>query len=220
LNQIFMGKGGCMILPLFLLAGIATFIFIERFFFLHKSHMGAVRFLEGIKNLLFKGRLVEAITVCKEIPGPIAAIVRAGLLKAESSEAVIQGALQSAALVEIPLLERRIATLGAISKIAPLVGFVGTLIALFETFYTIQQTGPYSTILVFIPYVIQALLSSILGLIVTIFTSLSYTFLVSRVKGLVQDMEWAGHTMTQFLVHELKASEALSTHVEKLDSDL
>ena len=83
-------------------------LFFERFLYLHRGHINKNKFLAGVKALVGKGRLVEALTLCEESPGPVTSIVRAALLHFEEGRDAIRHGIQAAALNEVPLLERRL----------------------------------------------------------------------------------------------------------------
>ena len=129
LKNTFILQGGVVMYPLLFVSLLGFVLFIERALFLHKGQIGTEDFLSGIKNLVRKKRLVEALTLCEDTPGPMARIVKSALLHIGDSREQILAAIQSAAVVEIPALERRIGTIAAIARIAPLLGFLGTLIA-------------------------------------------------------------------------------------------
>ena len=107
-------QGGYTLYPLFILSLIAVLIFIERALFLHKGQINSLDFLAGIKNLVQKKRLVEALTLCEETPGPLANVVKSALLQYGASDAKIRSAIESASLMEVPVLQRRIASLAEI----------------------------------------------------------------------------------------------------------
>ena len=73
-------QGGIIMWPMFLMSLAALAIFIERVLFLHRNQIRSREFLSGIENSLEKGRLIEALTVCQDTPGPAAAMVKACLL--------------------------------------------------------------------------------------------------------------------------------------------
>ena len=137
-------RGGPIMWVLLLISAVGMVIFVERALFLHRGHIRSTEFLEGIKNIVQKRRLVEALTVAEETPGPVANLVKAGLLHHEDGEEKIRFAIQEAALVEIPALERRIGSIGAIAHIAPLLGLLGTVLGMIETFYQFEQAGVYA----------------------------------------------------------------------------
>ena len=122
-----------MMYVVLLMAIVGAVLFVERTLFLHRSQIRSAAFIDGVKNILAKRRLVEALTVCEETPGPVAAVVKAALLKAGSDEVSLRYAVQEAALIELPVLERRLGLLAAIAQVAPLVGVLGTLLGMIST---------------------------------------------------------------------------------------
>lgn len=201
MNLSLLQNGGPLMWVLLILSFVALVFFLERTLFLHRGQIRTNTFLEGIKNLVRKRRIVEALTVCEETPGPAASIVKAALLVHDQGETRMRGAIQSMALVEIPLLERRIGTIAAIAKIAPLIGLLGTVIALLEGFFAMQKDGPYADASVFSGYIAQALLVTAAGLALAIMAHMACHFLYGRVRALVNDMEWVGNEIMQFLLY-------------------
>ncbi|MEO6244292.1 MAG: MotA/TolQ/ExbB proton channel family protein, partial [Opitutaceae bacterium] len=127
-------RGGPMMWVLLALALGVLVLCIERVLFLHRGQIRAKAFVDGIKNILAKRRLVEALTVCEETPGPVAAVVKAALLHAEASAESMRFHVQEAGIVEVPALERRLGAIAAIAQVAPLVGLLGTVIGMATTF--------------------------------------------------------------------------------------
>ena len=188
LQNTFIFQGGPVMYPL---------LFVERALFLHKGQVRSEDFLSGIKNLVGKKRLVEALTLCEDTPGPMARIVKSALLHYEESSERIRAAIQTAAIVEMPLLERRIGTLAVLARIAPLLGFLGTLIAVLQALYQLESLNSNSS--EFSRLLAEALISSVFGVAVGILATLAHHFLFGRVRALVHDFEWAGHTLYELL---------------------
>ena len=198
-------KGGPVMWLLVLLGLAALIIFIERALFLHRGQIRSTEFLDGIKNLLEKNRLMEALTLGEETPGPVAKVVKAALRHAGDDEQAIRFAVQEAALAEIPVLERRISALSAIGQIAPLFGLLGTLLGMISTFQLFNQGGSYATPEALAGGMWQALLTAAAGLVVAIPTHVGRHFLSGRVRALVQDMEWTGNELMRFLLRDYRA---------------
>ncbi len=195
-------KGGPVMWLLVVLGLVAVVIFIERTLFLHRAQIRSTEFLNGIKNLLQKDRLMEALTLCEETPGPVAKLVKAGLRHAGDDEAAMRFAVQEAALAELPVLERRISALAAVAQIAPLFGLLGTLLGMIKTFWLFNQGGNYATPVVLAGGMWEALLTAAAGLLVAIPAHLARHFLTGRVRSLVQDMEWVGNELMRYLLRE------------------
>ena len=197
-------KGGPIMWVLLLMSLIGFLIFIERVLYLHRGQIRSSEFVTGIKNIVRKQRLVEALTLCEETPGPVPNLVKASLLHFGEDEEKIRYEIQEAALVEIPVLEKRLGTLAALAKSAPLVGLLGTVLGLAQTFYDMQESGNYSDATVLSNGMWQSLLTTAFGLAIAVLTYLGFHFLHGRVRALVRDMEWTGNEMLKFILRDLR----------------
>ena len=166
--------------------------------------------MDGIKNILAKRRIVEALTLCEETPGPVAAVVKAALIHAHDDETRMRYAVQEAAVVELPALERRLGSIAAIAQVAPLVGLLGTVLGMATTFFKFMQGGQYATAHALSDGMWQALLVTAGSLIVAIPAHLAYHFLHGRVRSLVRDIEWSGNEIMRYLLIDYRRSEASS----------
>lgn len=200
-----LAKGGPVMWVLLALGVVALAVFAERTLSLHRGQIRSTAFLAGIKNILVKRRLMEAVTVCEETPGPVAAIVKAALLHHEADESKLRLAVQEAALVELPILERRLGALAAIAQVAPLLGLLGTVLGMIRAFHDFQQGGNYATPAALSGGMWEALIASAVGLAVAVPAHLAFHFLRGRVRALVHDMEWTGNEIIRFVLHDLRA---------------
>ncbi|MEM7790677.1 MAG: MotA/TolQ/ExbB proton channel family protein [Verrucomicrobiota bacterium] len=200
LENTFIVQGGPVMYPLLIVSILGFVLFIERSLFLHKGQIGRDDFLSGIKNLIAKKRLVEALTLCSDTPGPIARIVKSALLQYGKPPENIRAAIQSAALVELPSLERRIGTIAAIARIAPLLGFLGTLISALQALYQLEASNADSAR--FSELLAEALITSASGIAIAVMATLAHHFLYGRVRAIVHDFEWVGHNIYEFLTTE------------------
>ena len=198
--------------PLLFISLLGFVLFVERSLFLHKGQIGTQDFLSGIKNLVRKKRLVEALTLCEDTPGPMARIMKSALLNYGESRETIRSAIQSAAIVEIPTLERRIGTIAALARVAPLLGFLGTLIAALQALYLLESFNGDSGLLSRL--LAEALITSASGLAISVMAMLAYHFLSGRVRALVHDFEWVGHDIHEFLSMQSDAEESKREDVE------
>lgn len=193
----FILQGGPVMYPLLVVSIIGFVLFVERTLFLHKGHIETRDFLAGIKNLVDKQRLMEALTLCEDTPGPLARIVKAALLNYGASKEDIRASIQSAAIVEIPMLERRIGTIAVLGRVAPLLGFLGTLISVLQALYFLEGANADSA--EFSRLLAEALITSAAGLAIGVMAVLAHQFLYGRARALVQDFEFVGHEIYQFL---------------------
>lgn len=197
----FLEQGGPM---LWVLLGVSVFgfiVFLERVLFLHRGQIRTGNFLEGIRNLLAKERRLEALTLCEDMPGPVPGVVKAILLRVDESEQVMRRAAEEAALVEIPMLERRVGAIAAVARIAPLLGLLGTLLGILEAFYRSggEAVLAYPNFSQFLSGLAEALITTVLGIIIAVMAQVAHHFLYGRVRALVHDMEYSGHELIRFL---------------------
>ena len=203
-NLSLFAKGGPMIWVLLALGLLGVMLVVERSLYLHRVQIRSTAFLSGIKNILAKRRLVEALTVCEETPGPVAAVVKAALLHADDDAVRMHFYVQEAAVVELPALQRRLGAIAAIAQVAPLVGILGTVLGLITTFLAFQKD--YASASVLAAGMWPALLTAAGGLMLAIPAHLAYDFLSGRVRGIVQDVEWAGNEIMKYLQTEYRRS--------------
>ncbi|PTX92397.1 MotA/TolQ/ExbB proton channel family protein [Opitutus sp. ER46] len=207
--------GGPMIWVLLVLGFIALMLFIERMLFLHRGQIRTKAFLDGIKNILGKRRLIEALTVCEETPGPVAAVVKAALLHADDDAETMRFHVQEAAIVELPALERRVHAIAAIGQVAPLVGLLGTVLGFVTTFVAYQKGGNYVSATALSAGLWQSLLATAGGLMLAIPAHLGYHFLSGRVRAIVRDVEWSGNEIMKYLLTEYRGVSPGGGGVEK-----
>jgi len=204
-------KGGPMMWVVLLLAIFLLVLFVERTLYLHRGQIRSKPFIEGIENTLEKRRIVEALTLCEETPGPVAAVVKAALLHAHEDTDKLRFAVQEAAIVEVPSLERRLGSIAAIGQVTPLVGLLGTTLGLISIFNAFMHSGQYATANALATGLWQALLVTAFALFVTACAHLATHFLSGRVRAIVRDVEWAGNEIMRYLLTEYRSDASTET---------
>ncbi len=194
---------------MWVLAGLALLgltLVIERVLFLHRMQIRAKAFLDGIKNALAKRRLVEALTLCEETPGPVATVVKAALLQAGADADKMRFHVQEAGVVELPALERRLGAIAAIAQVAPLVGLLGTVLGMVATFRAFEQGGNFAMAGALSAGLWQALLATAGSLMLAIPAHLAHHFLSGRVRALVRDVEWSANEIMKYLLTDYRGA--------------
>jgi biopolymer transport protein ExbB len=199
-----LARGGPMMWVILALGVLLLVLFVERTLYLHRGQIRPAAFVEGIKNILAKRRIVEALTVCEETPGPVAVVVKTALLHAGDDEVKLRFAVQEAAVVELPALERRLGSIAAVAQVAPLVGLLGTMLGLLTTFQAFMQGGEYATARALSAGMWQALLASVGSLLVAIPAHLCHHFLSGRVRAIVRDIEWSANEIMRYLLTDYR----------------
>lgn len=195
-----------MMWVLLVLGFVGVMLFIERTLYLHRGQIRAKAFVDGIKNTLAKRRLVEALTLCEETPGPVAAVVKAALLHADDSAEAMRFHVQEAGIVELPALERRLGSLAALAQVAPLVGLLGTMLGMINTFEAFQRGGNYAMAGSLSAGMWQALLTAAASLMLAIPAHLAHHFLTGRVRAIVRDVEWSGNEIMKYLLTDYRGA--------------
>ena len=184
-------NGGPVIWLILVAAAIAAAVFVERALFCHRSQINSAEFLNGVRTVVKRGNVVEAISICDATPGPVARLVKAAILTRDLGRERVREAVEEAGLTEVPRLEEKLNLLATIAQIAPLLGLFGTIVGFITVFNTIEEQGLYAHIRLLSHGVWQSLICAAAGIAVAIPAHAGYNFLVSRVNKIVLDMERA-----------------------------
>ena len=196
-----MVKGGWIMWPIMVCSIGAAVLFLERVFHLHRAQIKQDDFLNGIYTIVNRGNTAEAVSICDQTPGPVAHIVRAGLLHSDEPPEELKMTITKAGLGEIPRLEKNLGGLLTIAQITPMLGLMGTVIGLIRVFMTMEQNAPLTEIGSLSGGIWQALVTTAVGLAVSIPAFAGYNFLLSRVETITLSMEYAAEEIYRFLVY-------------------
>lgn len=180
-----------MIWLLFLVSAAGIAVFIERLLYYHRAQINSTEFLTGVRNVLKRDNVVEALSICEATPGPVARLVKAAILNRERGRDGVREALEDAGLIEIPRLEEKLPFLATVAQIAPLMGLLGTVMGFVRVFMKLQAEGRFAPMESLAGGIWEALISTGAGLAVAIPAYIGYNYLVSRVNAIVLDMEKA-----------------------------
>ena len=193
-----MFKGGPLMWVIGLLGLIALIVFLERLLLYHRSQIHALDFASGVRNALRRGNVPEAIAICDETAGPVAEVVKTIVTMHDQPVVEIREAVQDTARAEVARLEKRLVVLATVAQVAPLIGFLGTVMGMIQMFREIQdKVLPSPGQLA--PGVWVSLLTTAAGLAVAIPAYVGYNYLVSRTRNLVLDMEKAANEVIKHL---------------------
>src|SRR5215471_4532740 len=141
----FILKHGGPVFLLILLAGaVAIVVFLERFFHCHRAQINSTEFLNGVRTVLKRENVVEALSICDATPGPVARLVRTAILNRDQGRERVREALEEAGLAEVPRLEEKLNLLATIAQLAPLLGLLGTVLGFIDTFGSMTDAGLYA----------------------------------------------------------------------------
>jgi len=186
-----LANGGPMLWFILFTGAAGIVVFIERFLHCHRAQINSAEFLNGVRNVLKRDNVVEALSICDATPGPVARLVRTAILNRDHGRDRIREAIEEAGLTEVPRLEEKLDLLATIAQLAPLLGLLGTVLGFIQVFMKIEDAGLYAHVGLLSGGIWQALISAAAGIAVAIPTHAGYNYLVNRVNSIVLDMERA-----------------------------
>src|SRR3954463_13265672 len=201
-------NGGPVFLVILVASAVAIVVFIERFLHCHRAQINSAEFLNGVRTVLKRDNVVEALSICDATPGPVARLVKTAILNRDHGRERIRESLEEAGLTEVPRLEEKLNLLATIAQLAPLFGLLGTVIGLMETFNSIQEAGVMAHAGQVSHGVWRALICAAAGLAVAIPAHAGYNYLVSRVNSIVLDMERAATEIVNIITDTSPAKPA------------
>src|SRR5437867_9375729 len=128
----FFSNGGPVLWLILLASAVALAVFVERVLHFHRAQINSMEFLNGVRNVLKRDNVVEALSICDATPGPVARLVKVAILNRERGREGVRESLEEAGLVEIPPLEDKLNLIATIAQIAPLMGLLGTVLGFIQ----------------------------------------------------------------------------------------
>src|SRR5437667_11325614 len=163
-----LNSGGLVLSLILLISAVAVLVFIERFLHCHRAQINSIEFLNGVRTVLKRDNVVEALSICDATPGPVARLVKAAILNRDHGRERVREALEEAGLAEVPRLEEKLNLLATIAQIAPLLGLLGTVLGFIQTFNLMHKEGLYAHVSQLSTGVWQALVCAGAGFAVAI----------------------------------------------------
>lgn len=193
-------EGGAVFMSFVLMAlifGLA--ICIERIIYLNLASTNTKKLLQNIENALNDGGVEAAKEVCRNTRGPVASIFYQGLDRFDEGIEVVEKSVISYGSVQMGLLEKGLTWISLFIALAPMLGFMGTVIGMIDAFDSIQAMGTISATAV-AGGIKLALITTVSGLIVAIILQVFYNYIVSKIDGIVNNMEDASISLLDILV--------------------
>jgi biopolymer transport protein ExbB len=189
-------KGGWVMIPIILLSFVAAYIFIERYYVIRKATREDQNFMDRIKDYIHEGKIEAAMALCKSTNSPSARMVEKGISRLGRPLQDIQTAIENVGKLEISKLEKGFPTLATITGAEPMLGFLGTVIGMVQSFYNMEQAGNNIDVSMMSGGIYTALITTVAGLIVGILGYFAYNTLVVRTEKVVFNLE---ATLTEFM---------------------
>ena len=172
---------------------------IERLFTLSMASINNRKFLAKIKQALDEGGVEAATEVCANTRGPVASIFHAGLLRVDRGIEHVEKAIMNAGSIEMAFLEKNLIWLATIISVAPMLGFLGTVWGMIQSFDSIKKANDISPAIV-AGGISVALITTMFGLVVAIVIQTLHNYFVSRIDKLIVDMEESSTELVDSLI--------------------
>ncbi len=181
-------QGGWLMIPLLILSVATVFVFVERWMAIKKATLVDDNFMNIIRDNILSGNVTAARNFARNTVNPVGRMIDKGLQRIGKPIDSIENSMENVAQLEMYKLERNVNILSVISKVAPIFGFVGTLVGLMQLFFNINATGEYelSTIA---GGIYTKLITSISGLVIGLIAYLFHNILHTQVDKAANKME-------------------------------
>ena len=182
-------KGGIIMIPLLLLSLLSIYIFVERLQVIRRAAREDNSFMERIKDYIHEGNIDSALKLCKKTNTPYARLIAKGISRLGRPMNDVLVAIENVGNIEIAKLEKGFPWLATPAAGAPMIGFLGTVTGMVRAFYNMASAGNNADISTLSGGIYEALVTTVAGLIVGIIALFAYNYLVSRVDGVMNQLE-------------------------------
>ncbi len=182
-------KGGIVMIPIILLNIIGIYLLIERYITIRKAGKQDPLFMKRIKDMVLDGNLKGASSLCETTDTPVARMLEKGLSRIGKPLKDIHVAVQNTGRLEVYKLERGMNTLATISGAAPMLGFLGTVTGMINTFHGLSQQAETIDAGMLSGGIYEAMVTTVAGLVVGIFAYVAYNQLTSMIEKVIFKME-------------------------------
>ena len=183
-------KGGYIMYPLYLLLVIAIYVFFERMIAIKKAGTIDPKFMLIIRDNIISGNLGAAKTLAKNIDNPVAKMIEKGVMRIGKPLDAIEKSMENVGKLEMYSMERNLNILSLVAGIAPMFGFLGTIIGMVQLFYGIASTGEY-TLNTIAGGIYTKMITSATGLIIGLIAYVGHNYLTTQIDKTANKMETA-----------------------------
>ncbi len=184
-----LSKGGWIMYPLYLLFAATIFVFVERLIAIRKASKIEDNFMSIIRDNIVTGNITAARSLAKNTNNPVARMIDKGLQRIGKPIDAIEKSMENVGKLEVYKMERNLSILSLIAGIAPMFGFLGTIVGMIQLFYNIQNSGFELNTIAGGIYV--KMVTSGTGLIVGLIAYIGHNFLSTQIDKTVYKMEAA-----------------------------
>ena len=192
-------KGGNFMHALLIASLVAAVFIIERLVTLFRARTNVGKLMRNVLAAVRSEGVDGAMRVCESTKGPIAAVLHAGLLRADRGPDAVKEAIETAGSIETSFLERGLVAIATVAQVSPLLGFLGTVSGMISAFASIAQAEQVNAKVV-ASGIEEALITTATGLIIAIPASIGHSFFVSRIDRFILEMEEASNELVDELI--------------------
>ena len=199
-------KGGPIMYPLALLFTISVFLLVERYIYIKRASRSGKNFMNSMRDVINSNNLEAAKALCKNADNPQARMIAKGISKIGMPYKDIEDAMENVGKIEVYKLEKNLNVLGIIAGIAPMFGFIGTILGVIKIFYSISLTNNIS-IGAISGGLYEKMITSATGLSIGIFSFIAFHWLNIMVNKTIQKMEIVGIEFMDMLQDSQKKAQ-------------
>ncbi|MFN3794337.1 MAG: MotA/TolQ/ExbB proton channel family protein [Chitinophagaceae bacterium] len=196
-------KGGWIMYPLYLLFIVAVFVFVERLLAIRKASRMEPNFMKIIRDNIVTGNVAAARNLAKNTDSPVARMIEKGLQRIGKPIDAIEKSMENVGKLEMYHMERNLNILSLIAGIAPMFGFLGTIVGMVQLFYGIASTGEY-TLNTIAGGIYTKMITSATGLIIGLIAYIGHNILTTQIDKTVNKMEAASAEFMDILQEPTK----------------
>ena len=203
-------EGGIWMYAILIVSVIALGVIVERFVFLFfKYNINAKAFMAQVQKLVLSNNIDRAIKLCNTAPSAaLSRVIKAGLTRANKSEAEIQNSIEEATLEVLPQIEKRTSSLQALANIATLLGLLGTIVGMILAFESLATVSADKRQEALGKNISIAMNTTAFGLIVSIPVMSAHIVLSNVTKKIVDEIDQYSVKLENLLVSRLKSGQA------------
>jgi biopolymer transport protein ExbB len=191
-------KGGWIMYPLYFLLVAAIYVFVERLLAINKASRIEPNFMNIIRDNIVTGNVQAARNLAKNTNSPVARMIDKGIQRIGKPLDAIEKSMENVGRLEMYNMEKNLSILSLISGIAPMFGFLGTIIGMVQLFYGIASTGEY-TLNTIAGGIYTKMITSATGLIIGLIAYVGYNFLSTQIDKTANKMEVASSEFIDIL---------------------
>ena len=198
-------KGGWLMIPIFIISIISIYIFFERYNLLRNLTKNNNAFMALIEDFLLKKDFNAAKDKCKNTNSPIANIIGKGIEHIDLPSNELRACLESNSNIEINKLEKGLSTLSTSAGMAPMIGFLGTVVGMIQAFYDMSLAGSNINITLLSRGIYTAMVTTVAGLLVGIIAYFAYNTLTAKINKISSVLESVNSEFLE-IVYKIKKS--------------